>query len=339
MLYSILIILIVWIPYLYAKKAIPEAGRQMQDEWRASEEKRKKYTAALRQLDLNNLTMGQRKKIYRELRQKYDVEIVCHTTKPLMADTARLSLSIIKGMLITIPACSIILFLILEAEYYGLIPALKMFIGLIKETVQIYDIPMGLMLDFYFLLIFACDFLQQYMRFTKCTYHDTRITIRRYLRPNKHVDYKDISECIRAKKILIRNGRFELPYAGGQIPVYCTSKTPAPEFYQFINQKCGIKMPSINLNKHISRTGIGYILINIGIILILLLAYIMLLSAFWEYKLDFSRILTYISAHYYDFILPGLIFIGLGLILKIVFYFPAKKYFKQYANIIKVPWW
>lgn len=339
MLYSILIISIVWIPYLYAKTAIPEATRQIQDEYKAQKEKYKKYTAALKKLDMSNLTMGQRKKIYRELRQKYDIEIEYHTTKPLMADIARAGFPIIKGMLITIPPCSILLFLILEAEYYGFINAVEMFLELIREIILIYDIPMALMLDFYFLLIFACDFLHKYMKVTKCTYHDTRITSRRFLRPNKHIDYSEITECINTKKILVRNGRFELPCQKGRIHVYCTAKEPSPKFYQFLNQKMGIKMPSINLNKQIRQTGIGYVLIITGIMMLLLLAYIMLLSAFWKYKLDFDGILTYISTYYYQFMLPGLFCIGLGLIIKILFFFPARKHFKQYEHIIRVKLW
>ena len=187
-------------------------------------------------------------------------------------------------------------------------------------------------------------YAQHYLENTMCLYYADRICIKKYRKKDIIITYDEIKECLVKKKIRIHNGRFEYPYKRGYIHIYTWGNSVKDGFYKFINDKCGIKMPKIEKKEKdvVRKTGIGWALyayMGLGCVVIsVILGFIGCTSdygfhlgaEFWKVYMDYLFSLDNI------FGVLAIIFIVPGIILKFAFYFPARKHFAKYRDIIKV---
>ena len=337
----IIIILIRYIPPIFIKRYERKRHDKIEKEIQKYEKNLDAYNAELKEiLFAREHTSKERKNIYRELRKKYDRERKYFVMKPLMADVYEQVLPLGKVLIFSLIPLSIIIVFFCNIDYYGFWGSVEWMIDAVKEMTYQDVIFMLMCLGFLCVLGCLCTFLQKYMEYTECIYGETGVTIKRYLRPDKSVEYSEIAECIKQRKILVREGRFELPYKGGRIYVYCLGTPPREKFYEFLNQKCGIKMPTVNFNVEVCRTGLGLAFGKItGGFLLVLLTSIGFIACLGDNQMDIRLATAQLLTKYYGIFIPGLLFIVLGVILKVIFAFPARKKFESYKNIIKVTWW
>ena len=100
-----------------------------------------------------------------------------------------------------------------------------------------------------------------YMKYTKYSFCQNAIRIYRFRKSEKVITYEEVKEQIKKKKIKVHNGRFEIPYKNGYIPVYTWGdEIPSSSFYQFINAKCGTSLPNMRIkdNDIVRKSGIGW---------------------------------------------------------------------------------
>lgn len=193
-------------------------------------------------------------------------------------------------------------------------------------------------------LLAVSKYLQNYWENTMCLYYSDRICIKRYRKKDVVITYDEVKECIKKKKIKIHNGRFEYPYEGGWIYIYTWGNSVQDGFYKFMNDKCGLKMPRIGKKEKdvVRRTGIGWTLyFHIGgsfMLIDIVGLFICCIGdaksycdvGFWDLYAD------YIMGWDNFFGILAVVSIIIGITLKFVFYFPARKYFAKYKDIIKV---
>lgn len=185
----------------------------------------------------------------------------------------------------------------------------------------------------------------KYMEKTKYVFFQNKISIRRLGMKEKTITYDELGSCIENKKVRVHNGRFEFLYIGGKIPVYTWGDELMPlDFYQFLNEKCGINIPDIQKedNEVVRKTGIGRIFYSyFGIPLIcsgIIFGFIGSISEFGiNWGMDFWRYyVSYLLSPINGFGLLGVGCLVIGFVLKLYYYFPAKKHFAKYKDIIKV---
>lgn len=94
------------------------------------------------------------------------------------------------------------------------------------------------------LMIFA-KYLQHYMEHTGCYYHLDYVLVKRYHRKDYKMTYEELEKNITKRKIIVRNGRVELPYKYGRIPLYTCGEPVSAGLFRYINKKCHTKIPEM----------------------------------------------------------------------------------------------
>ncbi len=115
-------------------------------------------------------------------------------------------------------------------------------------------------------------------------------------------------------------------------------------FYKYMNDKCGLKMPKIEKKEKdvVRRTGIGWSLyFHFGVIWTLASVVLGFVGCISDYGFNigvefWSSYIGYLLSWDNIFGVFAIICIIPGIILKFVFYFPAKKHFAKYKDTVKV---
>lgn len=192
----------------------------------------------------------------------------------------------------------------------------------------------------------ALTYLYRYMKNTRYDFKQDKIYMQSAGKKVTVIEYKDFKKYIIKKKIRIRNGRLEFPYANGIIPVYTWGAEPTPSsFFHFISMRCGINLPRMDKPEAemVRKIGFGW---SFSTIMALPLFGISLWGGFLVTICDFGinhglkEIVWYFLDYFFSifniFGIMGAICVVIGVFVKIRNYFPAKKHFVKYKDIIKV---
>ena len=178
---------------------------------------------------------------------------------------------------------------------------------------------------------------------TKCLFRNKDIRIKRYLHKDKIVTYEEVKQCLRERKLRVHNGNFEYPYKGGVIKIHTADGSLPEEFYRFMNQRCGWKMPRVSKKDKavVRRTGIGRaFFLGFGIPFLFLELFLLVEGTVGDYGIDHTS--TEIKAFIWNlivspkdnfFLLIACFFFILGVILHIVYYFMAKYHFRSWDGV------
>ena len=190
--------------------------------------------------------------------------------------------------------------------------------------------------------IFYFYSIHRYER-TKCLFRNKDICIKRYLHKDKIVTYEEVKQCLRERKLRVHNGNFEYPYKGGVIKIHTADGSLPEEFYRFMNQRCGWKMPRVSKKDKavVRRTGLGRaIFMGFGMFFLLFEIFGVSLAVVGDYGIDHTS--TEIKAFIWNlivspkdnfFLLIACFFFILGVILHIVYYFMAKYHFRSWDGV------
>ena len=185
-------------------------------------------------------------------------------------------------------------------------------------------------------------YLTKYYENTMCLYYSDRICIKKYRKKDIIITYDEVKECIKKMKVKVHNGRFEYPYKSGKIYIYTWGNSVTDGFYKFFNKKCEVKMPQINKKEKdvVRRTGIGrscYFIIAVPAFAFELFVLGVGISQDCGFGYTIEEIIAYVINLLFQpvscCLYIGVFFVILGLILKVIFYFAAKKHFKNYEDI------
>ena len=192
------------------------------------------------------------------------------------------------------------------------------------------------------IVIFYISSIHRYER-TKCLFRNKDICIKRYLHKDKIVTYEEVKQCLRERKLRVHNGNFEYPYKGGVIKIHTADGSLPEEFYRFMNQRCGWKMPRVSKKDKavVRRTGIGRaFFLGFGIPFLFLELFLLVEGTVGDYGIDHTS--TEIKAFIWNlivspkdnfFLLIACFFFILGVILQIVYYFMAKYHFRSWDGV------
>jgi hypothetical protein len=192
------------------------------------------------------------------------------------------------------------------------------------------------------IVIFYISSIHRYER-TKCLFRNKDICIKRYLHKDKIVTYEEVKQCLRERKLRVHNGNFEYPYKGGVIKIHTADGSLPEEFYRFMNQRCGWKMPRVSKKDKavVRRTGLGRaIFMGFGMFFLLFEIFGVSLAVVGDYGIDHTS--TEIKAFIWNlivsprdniFLLIACFFLALGVILHIVYYFMAKYHFRSWDGV------
>ena len=192
------------------------------------------------------------------------------------------------------------------------------------------------------IVIFYISSIHRYER-TKCLFRKKDILIKRYLHKDKIVTYEEVKQCLREQKLQVHNGNFEYPYKSGVIKIHTADGSLPEEFYRFMNQRCGWKMPRVSKKDKavVRRTGIGRaFFLCFGIPFLLFEIFGVSLAVVGDYGIDHTS--TEIKAFIWNlivsprdniFLLIACFFLALGVILHIVYYFMAKYHFRSWDGV------
>ena len=192
------------------------------------------------------------------------------------------------------------------------------------------------------IVIFYISSIHRYER-TKCLFRNKDICIKRYLHKDKIVTYEEVKQCLRERKLRVHNGNFEYPYKGGVIKIHTADGSLPEEFYRFMNQRCGWKMPRVSKKDKavVRRTGLGRaIFMGFGMFFLLFEIFGVSLAVVGDYGIDHTS--TEIKAFIWNlivsprdniFLLIACFFLALGVILHIVYYFMAKYHFCSWDGV------
>ena len=176
-----------------------------------------------------------------------------------------------------------------------------------------------------------------------CLYYVDRVCIRRYRKKDVTVTYDEIRKCIKEKKIKVRNSCFEYPHKKGRLKIYISGELMSDKFYKFVNEKSGVHVLKLDQKQKMVmvKNGIGWTFYGVAPILFFVFELLLLaLGTIGDYGLHHTK--EEILAFVVDLLLSprdsfalyiGIFFVVLGIVLKIIFYFPTKKYFKNYEDI------
>lgn len=190
--------------------------------------------------------------------------------------------------------------------------------------------------------IFYFYSMHRYER-TKCLFRNKDICIKRYLHKDKIVTYEEVKQCLRERKLQVHNGNFEYPYKSGVIKIHTADGSLPEEFYRFMNQRCGWKMPRVSKEDKavVRRTGIGRaFFLGFGIPFLFLELFLLVEGTVGDYGIDHTS--TEIKAFIWNlivspkdnfFLLIACFFFILGVILHIVYYFMAKYHFRSWDGV------
>ena len=178
---------------------------------------------------------------------------------------------------------------------------------------------------------------------TMCLFRTKDICIKRYLRKDKIVTYGEVKECLEKRKLRVHDGNFEYPYKDGVIKIHTADGGMLEDFYKFVNNKCNWKVPRITKTEKavVRRTGIGRAFYTcFGIPFLGFELFALLLITVGDFGLNhtsteiknflWSKI---ISPKDNFFLIIACFFLISGLILKIIYYFIAKHYFRSWDGI------
>ena len=192
------------------------------------------------------------------------------------------------------------------------------------------------------IVIFYISSIHRYER-TKCLFRKKDILIKRYLHKDKIVTYEEVKQCLREQKLQVHNRNFEYPYKSGVIKIHTADGSLPEEFYRFMNQRCGWKMPRVSKKDKavVRRTGIGRaFFLCFGIPFLLFEIFGVSLAVVGDYGIDHTS--TEIKAFIWNlivsprdniFLLIACFFLALGVILHIVYYFMAKYHFRSWDGV------
>ena len=172
------------------------------------------------------------------------------------------------------------------------------------------------------IVIFYISSIHRYER-TKCLFRKKDILIKRYLHKDKIVTYEEVKQCLREQKLQVHNGNFEYPYKSGVIKIHTADGSLPEEFYRFMNQRCGWKMPRVSKEDKavVRRTGIGRaFFLCFGIPFLLFEIFGVSLAVVGDYGIDHTST-------------DACFFLALGVILHIVYYFMAKYHFRSWDGV------
>ena len=192
------------------------------------------------------------------------------------------------------------------------------------------------------IVIFYFYSIHRYER-TKCLFRNKDICIKRYLHKDKIVTYEEVKQCLRERKLRVHNGNFEYPYKGGVIKIHTADGSLPEEFYRFMNQRCGWKMPRVSKKDKavVRRTGIGRAFYTcFGIPFLLFAFFALLLSVVGDFGVRHSlaEIKNYLleiiaMPQGYIWVAIAGFFLILGLILKVIYYFMSKYHFRSWDGV------
>ena len=286
----------------------------------------------LRVLFMKVTTRHMQKRSRKYLNLYKDEEGTCYCARPMMAleiaGNARAFLPIFLGM---------VLITIIGEIWY----VIKYFWK--GETELNNDLSMLIVLLLMCgLTIFYFYSMHRYER-TKCLFRNKDICIKRYLHKDKIVTYEEVKQCLRERKLRVHNGNFEYPYKGGVIKIHTADGSLPEEFYRFMNQRCGWKMPRVSKKDKavVRRTGLGRaIFMGFGMFFLLFEIFGVSLAVVGDYGIDHTS--TEIKAFIWNlivsprdnfFLLIACFFLALGVILHIVYYFMAKYHFRSWDGV------
>ena len=286
----------------------------------------------LRVLFMKVTTRHMQKRSRKYLNLYKDEEGTCYCARPMMAleiaGNARAFLPIFLGM---------VLITIIGEIWY----VIKYFWK--GETELNNDLSMLIVLLLMCgLTIFYFYSMHRYER-TKCLFRNKDICIKRYLHKDKIVTYEEVKQCLRERKLRVHNGNFEYPYKGGVIKIHTADRSLPEEFYRFMNQRCGWKMPRVSKKDKavVRRTGLGRaIFMGFGMFFLLFEIFGVSLAVVGDYGIDHTS--TEIKAFIWNlivsprdniFLLIACFFLALGVILHIVYYFMAKYHFRSWDGV------
>ena len=284
----------------------------------------------LRVLFMKVTTRHMQKRSRKYLNLYKDEEGTCYCARPMMAleiaGNARAFLPILFAFALVVVIATI--WLIYEQIKEGKIDS--------NLDIIIADIAFGGITIFYFYL------MHRYER-TKCLFRNKDICIKRYLHKDKIVTYEEVKQCLRERKLRVHNGNFEYPYKGGVIKIHTADGSLPEEFYRFMNQRCGWKMPRVSKKDKavVRRTGLGRaIFMGFGMFFLLFEIFGVSLAVVGDYGIDHTS--TEIKAFIWNlivsprdniFLLIACFFLALGVILHIVYYFMAKYHFCSWDGV------
>ena len=192
----------------------------------------------------------------------------------------------------------------------------------------------------------SLTYLYRYMKNTRYDFKQDKIYKQTADKKVIVIEYEDFKKYMIKKKIRIRNGRLEFPYANGIIPVYTWGDDAAPSsFFHFISMRCGINLPRMDKPEAemVRKIGLGW---SLSTVMALPLFGISLWGSFLATICDFGinhglkemvrYFLDYFFSIFNVFGIMGAICVVIGWGVKIRNYFPAKKHFARYKDIIKV---
>ena len=284
----------------------------------------------LRVLFMKVTTRHMQKRSRKYLNLYKDEEGTCYCARPMMAleiaGNARAFLPILFAFALVVVIATI--WLIYEQIKEGKIDS--------NLDIIIADIAFGGIIIFYFYS------MHRYER-TRCLFRNKDICIKRYLHKDKIVTYEEVKQCLRERKLRVHNGNFEYPYKGGVIKIHTADGSLPEEFYRFMNQRCGWKMPRVCKKDKavVRRTGIGRALfLGLGIPFLLFECFALLLSVVGDFGVRHSLVeiknylleVIVLPEGYIWAVVAGFFLIS-GLIFKIIYYFIAKHYFRSWDGI------
>lgn len=195
------------------------------------------------------------------------------------------------------------------------------------------------------LMIFA-KYLQHYMEHTGCYYYWDYVLVKRYHRKDYKMTYEELEKYITKRKIVVRNGRLELPYKYGKIPLYTCGEPVSAGLFRYINKKCHTKIPEMDQRRMdiVRRAGLGSVICKVlGIPFLCIFTYLWIIASIvdnYQKNMSIKTMLGIIIRDIFtwnNIILDmGAFIIVVGMILKVIFYFPAHREFENCRKFMKV---
>lgn len=184
------------------------------------------------------------------------------------------------------------------------------------------------------------------MEHTGCYYYWDYVLVKRYHRKDYKMTYEELEKYITKRKIVVRNGRLELPYKYGKIPLYTCGEPVSAGLFRYINKKCHTKIPEMDQRRMdiVRRAGLGSVICKVlGIPFLCIFTYLWIIASIvdnYQKNMSIKTMLGIIIRDIFtwnNIILDmGVFIIVVGMILKVIFYFPAHREFKNCRKFMKV---
>ena len=217
-----------------------------------------------------------------------------------------------------------------------------MFLGFMGKTEQKYFFLGVCLILIIIALLWFSKYYQHYLENTRILFYDNKICIKKYRKEDIVISYEEVKKCVKKKKIQIYKGGLAIPYLKGRFHVV-VGKTVLPQsFLEFIAKKCETEIPmGDKAVLAIIKSGYGYSWYGVGALFFIGLSlFISILTTVGDYGLEHSvqEVLHYFISTMFAktnvFTIAGALCVVIGVILKIVYYFPVKKHFKHCKDIV-----